>query len=98
MPIISRYISFICLALIITCSAPKLLAQKIKIDSLIKRIHQGREDTLQVKALNQLAYALKSNNADTGIILANEGLRLAKNYVGKKEKACQHEVWGRAIG
>ncbi|MGZ3919628.1 MAG: tetratricopeptide repeat protein [Bacteroidia bacterium] len=75
---------FLVLTILICFSTGRLIAEKNKTDSLIKAVKSGKEDTSKVKALNILAYALKNNNPDTGIILANQGLQLAEKLHWEK--------------
>ncbi|MEK0337042.1 MAG: hypothetical protein QQN41_06360, partial [Nitrosopumilus sp.] len=49
---------------------------RTKVDSLENIIKTTNEDTTRIKALNKLAWKLKSNNPDTAIYYSKQALAL----------------------
>ncbi|HTL80068.1 MAG TPA: tetratricopeptide repeat protein [Bacteroidia bacterium] len=65
-----------------------LHAQNRKIDSLLRTLRTSNADTNRVNVLNDLSWAYRKFNADTALLLGNQGLALAEqlNFIpGKKQ-------------
>ncbi|MBA3662847.1 MAG: tetratricopeptide repeat protein [Bacteroidetes bacterium] len=76
------YRTLILIVLFIPLSS--LYSQKNKKDALFKALRTQTSDTGKVKALNDLAWELKTNNVDTAIIISSQALALAENLKWEK--------------
>jgi len=65
-------------ALVFLLTAFTLWGQQNKKDSLVLLLKKDKEDTLKVKHLNDLAWALGYTSPDSSILLSSEALRLSR--------------------